>query len=115
MYVLIGMEEKTLACKLSIDELTYLNDYWDGKFSSYVHNSIKRDKKQVNTNRARSFFEKTVFSVICLGMGVILALFSSYINNFFMAILTLLLGSFFTIYALLGIYIEVFKQWKKTS
>jgi len=72
------VNEKLVSCRIIDDEIDYLNTYWDGKFSDYVHNSIKRDIKQIENNknlRQLELFKDLSIYVVLIALGTIFFLF----------------------------------------
>ena len=106
-------EERTATCRLKDYEQEYINNFWDDKFSDYVHSSIKRDISQIKKNKIKNIFEKSISSMMLLAIGSIFVLFSMQTLDFFSKVLMLLVGVFFSMYGLTSIFIEVFEQCKK--
>jgi len=107
--------EKFLSCRLKEDELNYINNYYDGSFSNYVHNSIKRDLELSKKNRKHNFISNFTQQIIMLGLGAIFIFFSLSINNIYGFVLMFLFGVFFIVSSLFNIYIGMIKKWKMNS
>ena len=72
------VEEKFTSCRLGGSEINYINKYWDGSFSAYVHNSIKRDIKQIDVNKKDQqleLFKDFSIYIVLIALGAIFFLF----------------------------------------
>lgn len=107
--------EYTGSCRLFKEEIEYLNKYWDGKFSNYVHNCFKCDIELTKNNRIKNRMQNMLYSVVMLGFGAFFLLISFTLSNFFAFLIILLLGVFFMSTSLVNIFLEVKNRWKMSS
>jgi len=66
--------EKFANCRIIDKEIEYIDRYWNGSFSDYVHNSIKRDLKELETaekNRKLQVFKEFSLYVVIMALGTI--------------------------------------------
>ena len=97
--------EKFLSCRATDNELKYLDTYWDGSFSEYVHNSIKRDIEQIDSNKKRErleIFNKLSPYVVLMALGTIFFLFGMQTTNLTLIILQFVLGLFLVVMGIAG-------------
>lgn len=92
--------------------LKYLEEKWDGSFTKFVNCVKEKEFNLMKRNRFKSFFDKNITSVLTLGIGAILMVFSMYIFNFFVMLSALLLGGFLVTYSIFSILLEVLDVWK---
>ena len=105
--------EKTYSYRTTDENfIKYLDEHWDGSFSRFVNASKDKELRIIKNNRFKTFFDKNLYTVLTLGLGSILLIFSMYTYNVFIFIASMMIGGFLVIYALLGIFIEVMSIWK---
>ena len=104
--------EKFPSCRLVGEEIDYINEYWDGSFSKFVHSSIKDNIHKIKNNKKKTFFQDFTRNIIMLGIGAIFVLFSLNIEGLLGFIIVLLLGVFFMVTGLVSILSEVKDRWK---
>lgn len=107
--------EKTYSCRLNKDESKYITSHWDGKFSDFVHNSIKNEKKLTKGNKTKNLLQSTLSNVVLLGFGALFIFYGIGTSNFNAFIISFLLGVFFMVSGLFSIFIEVKNRWKMSS
>ena len=105
-------QDKVYTCRLFENEVFYLNKYFDGKFSMYVHDSFKRDIMNTENNKKQNKLAKYSTPVITLGIGAIFVIFSLSIGNLLGFIIVFLLGVLFMTTGLMNIYLELNKLLK---
>lgn len=97
--------EKFTSCRLIGNEISYIEKFWDGSFSDYVHNSIKRDiqelEKQKNKARSILFKEFSLYLVI-FALGTIFFLFAGRSLSLIEMYTAFILGVFFTSFGIVG-------------
>ena len=101
------MEDKAFSCRLSNNEADYLNKYYDGKFSAYVHDSFKRDIELSVNNKKQNILKSFSPHFLFLGLGAIFIFFSISVNSLGGFLLTFLLGVFFVITGLANMFFEL--------
>ena len=107
------MVEKTYSYRTSDEKyIEYLNNYWDGSFSRYVNNSLRRDTEITKSNKTKDLLIKNLSAVLLVSIGAILMIFSIYVTSLLFMIGSLFLGSFLIIYGLLLVYLDVVGLWK---
>lgn len=106
---------QTFSCRLNETEQFYLKNHYDNSFSSYVHDSIKRDIEMSKKNRHHNFLNNFTQQIIMLGLGAIFIFFSLSTNNLLGFVLLFLFGVFFMISSLFSIYTGLIKKWKMSS
>jgi len=104
--------DNLFCCRLNKDEIAHLHSFWSGKFGDFVHSSFKFDIKKIKVNKAKNFVNTTLQVMTILSIGAILMVISSYSVSLIVTVVSLCVGSFFVVYALLLLYLEVLKKWK---
>lgn len=110
------VNEKFVTCRIIDDEIDYLDTYWDGKFSNYVHNSIKRDIKQITLNKNREHleaFNKLSLYIVLIALGVIFFLFGIQSTNTTLIVLQYILGLFLVVMGIAGGMIIALQSTRK--
>ena len=70
--------EKFSTCRLVDDEIEYISRFWDGKFSDYVHSSIKDDIQQLRENNKQQrlqIYKDFSLYIVLIGLGAVFYLF----------------------------------------
>ena len=99
--------EKFSTCRLVSKEVEHLNNYWDGKFSDFVHNSFKRDIELVNNNRKKNCLQQYGFSFVMVCLGAWFVLYSFNVSGLFSWLIVFLLGVFCVITGLVNILLDL--------
>jgi len=110
--------EKFSSCRLVDDEINYLKKYWDGKFSDYVHNSIKRDIKQIETNKQNQrtqLFKDFSIYVILMGFGAIFFIFGIRSITIGEMLISFVLGLFMFIFGIIGGLIVALQSTRRNT
>ena len=97
--------EKFSSCRLINEEIEYIDNFWNGKFSEYVHNSIKRDIQQVETNKNNKrigVFKDFSLYVVIAALGLIFFLFGIKSTTTFEMLLSYVLGLFMVLFGIVG-------------
>jgi len=107
------MVEKTYSYRTSDEKfIDYINTRWNGSFSKFVNSVKEKEFLLMKNNRVKNFLNTNISSVILIGLGAILMLFSLYTFNLMVFIICLFLGGFLLIYGIIMVYLEVISHWK---
>lgn len=99
------VEEKFVSCRLGGSEINYINEYWDGGFSAYVHNSIKRDIKQIDVNKKDKqleLFKDFSIYIVLMALGVIFFLFGMQNSTYGEIVTYNIIGLFLVVLGIAG-------------
>ena len=102
----------THSCRLSDVEKNHLKEYWDNKFSDFVHSAFKTDISKVTTNKRQNRIQKFTTDVVMLGFGAIFILFSLNTSNLWGFLLVFGLGVFFMINSLITVFMGLKEKIK---
>lgn len=103
----------TIHVRIDEEEQKFLNDFFDGSGSRFVHEAIKNEREKIKKNKKQNVFQQYSQSFIMLGLGAIFVLFSTSTNNFIAFLMIFFLGVFFVVNGLTSIGWSVFKKSKK--
>jgi len=96
----MGNLEKFTSCRLINEEISYIDECWNGKFSDFVHSKIKED---LNNNNQNSQLMKDIsLYVVIGGLGVVFFLFGMRSINVFEMLLSYGLGFFMLVFGIAG-------------
>jgi len=56
-------DDKTYGCRLSDEEQDYIKNYWNGRFSDFVHASIKEQNDKILGNQKKNLLFETVIGL----------------------------------------------------
>jgi len=107
--------ERIIHVRLQDEEIGYIDNYYNGSGSNFVHDAIKKELKTIKKNKKQMTLQKYSQSFIMLGLGAIFILFSASTKSLIAFLLIFLLGVFFMINGLSTIGWKVFKRRKKIS
>ena len=110
------VNEKLVTCRIVDDEIDYLEKYWEGKFSNYTHNSIKRDIKQIEKNKnlkQLELFKDLSIYIVLIALGVIFFLFGIQATNNTSMALYYIIGLFLVIMGISGGMIIALQSTRK--
>ena len=94
--------EKIYSCRLINEEIEYINNFWDGKFSYFVKTKINDDIKTNNKqNKVKSFNNFSSYIVIT-ALGIIFFLFGIEHNTGYENVLYFIPGLFLVIMGVVG-------------
>ena len=102
------VKERQCNCRITdknIDEIAYIDTYWDGSFSNYVHNSIKRDIKQIDSNKNRKqldLFKDLGIYIVLIALGSIFFLFGIQTTNLVSMAVYYVIGLFLVVMGITG-------------
>lgn len=103
-------EDKPFHCRLNHDEKKYLYQYWNCKFSEYVHNCFKRDMELEKKNTRINRFQSFNYAFIMIGIGLVFFFYSTLQNSGLLGwLMTFLLGVFFVVTGVVNAFVEVLK------
>jgi len=100
-------QDKVYTCRLFENETNYLNNHYDGKFSSFVHNSFKRDIEMKNNNNKKNILKAFSTHFLFVGLGAIFILFSLSVKGLASFLLAFLMGVFFVMTGLVNMFLEL--------
>lgn len=83
--------------------------------TDYVRKSGSRDLDMSRRNIRNDLVQDGTQSVIMLGVGAIIFMYSLGVSNLLGFLISFLLGVFFIVYGLFNIYVKVFKKWRMSS
>ena len=96
--------EKIYSCRLVGEEITYMDTYWQGKFSDFVHNCIKKEQNLIknNKNNKHQLFKDIGLYLVLISLGVIFFIFGIKAYNIVEVLLSFVFGLFLTLFGLIG-------------
>ena len=95
-------KEKIFTCRITDDELDFINELLNGKFSEYVHNCIKKDLKKHKQEQKTQLMKDFGLYLIMAGMGVLFFIFGSNTLNVLHLSLLYIVGFFLLAYGTVG-------------
>lgn len=108
--------DKLSTCRLVEDEISYLDNYWCGKFSDYVHSSIKRDIVELENNKKKYkalLFKEFSQYVVIMGLGIVFFLFGLNTTGVFQMAISYVLGLFMVVFGVVGGLLIALQSTKK--
>jgi len=94
--------EKFCNCRLIDNEISYIDKYWDGSFSEYVHNSIKRDLFELKNNKKFEMLQNFALYVIVIALGAIFFIFGIKASSVLEMTMSFALGVFCIVFGIIG-------------
>lgn len=104
----------TIHVRLNDEEESFLDDFYGGSGSSFVHAAIKNERTKIDKNKNQNVLQRYSQSFIMIGLGAIFVLFAASTNNLIAFLMIFFLGVFFVVNGLSSIGWSVFKRWKKS-
>jgi len=92
--------EKLGHCRLIDYEIDYIDNFWNGKFSDFVHSKIKEDIK--NHKDKNILFKELSTYIVLMGLGVFFFFFGLRSIYIFEMVLSYVLGLFMLIFGVVG-------------
>jgi len=107
------MSEDIRTHRLFSNEKEYLENYFDNKFSEYVHNSFKRDIELTKNNKKKNKIQRFSTDIIMMALGSFFLFNTPTQGHLFSMILLFLLGMFFSIWGIVSLYLNIKEVRKK--
>jgi len=106
------MSEDIRTHRLFKEEADHLENYWNNKFSDFVHSSFKNDIELTKNNKKRNKFQKFAQNMVMLAVGAIFLFYTYNMDTFFGKLTTLLLGLLFVSWGGIDIYLGMKEKRK---
>ena len=94
--------EKVYSCRLINEEIDFINDIWDGKFSYYVKTKINNDINQGKKQTRLKTFNNFNSYIVITALGIIFFLFGIEHNAGYENVLYYIPGLFLIILGVVG-------------
>ena len=65
-----NISEKSATCRLSGDEIDFIDNIWNGKFSEFVHQSIRKEMETVKQKNRLASVKDVNLNVLLMGFGL---------------------------------------------
>lgn len=108
-------DEKIFSCRLIDNEIDYIDDHYDGKFSDFVHNSIKNAIKDQNNNIHSQLFKDFSLYVVIIALGFVFFLFSINYSTMLEKVLCYIIGIFMTTFGITGGFLIALQSARRSN